>query len=267
MSTTANPFAPTASATPPRGDLEPVPFDFAAVLVRSAELASQHLGPVALVLVAQFLLAMGFMLADVLFDVVGQLAGSTVAVLVMLVRWGLALIEHLVTLFLSLGAARLFLAMARGEPVPLALLVGQGRSLPAALLAEAMLSLAALVVWSPTLLVGGIVALGYLPSLVFPAVAFPNGLVFLVPALVLGLGLQFFPLVVVDRGAGPVEALRRSWALTQGHKLTLLLFALGFGAVALVVSCVTFGLGYFLMLPVLTLVQVVMYDALVAEER
>jgi hypothetical protein len=48
----------------------------------------------------------------------------------------------------------------------------------------------------------------------------------LIPGIILMLGCMLWSYVVVDRGVGGVDALKQSWELTQGHKGTLLVFAL-----------------------------------------
>ena len=53
------------------------------------------------------------------------------------------------------------------------------------------------------------------------------GMLFLiVPGVILALGLGLYPYFIVDRGMGPVEALKASWDATTGHKANL--FVLGF---------------------------------------
>lgn len=264
-----NPFAPrpVVAPTPAPRTLEPVPMDFFAVLERSGQLAVAHIGPVLLVLLATVVLEVGLGVTDALLEIAGSFGNEAVFWLSSAVRWGVWLIGHTVTLFLTLGATRLFLAMARGEPVGLGMVVGQGRSLPFALVAEALLAAAALLAWSPTFLALVVVSLAGLPSLIFGLVMLGNALLVVGPMIAIGIGVQFYLYAIVDRGAGPLEALQRSWRLTYGHKVELVLWGLGFGAVGMMLSCVTLGLGYLLALPMLTLVQAVIYDALVAQAR
>jgi hypothetical protein len=63
-----------------------------------------------------------------------------------------------------------------------------------------------------------------------------------VPGIILSVGLAFVPYVVVDRGLGPIEALKESWRITKGHKWQLFLLFLALvginllGVLALVVG-------------------------------
>jgi uncharacterized membrane protein len=67
---------------------------------------------------------------------------------------------------------------------------------------------------------------------------------------------------LVDQDLGPLESLRESWRLTDGHKLTLFVVYIVMGILALGVTCLTCGIGYFAVLPILSLAQGVIYHAL-----
>lgn len=51
-------------------------------------------------------------------------------------------------------------------------------------------------------------------------------LLLIVPGIILAIRLQFGPYLVVDKGAGPLESLKQSFALTKGFTVKLLLFGL-----------------------------------------
>jgi len=51
-------------------------------------------------------------------------------------------------------------------------------------------------------------------------------LLLVVPGVIAMLGLMFTSYLIVDRGMGPIEAIKESWRMTKGHKGKLLLFAL-----------------------------------------
>ena len=48
----------------------------------------------------------------------------------------------------------------------------------------------------------------------------------LVPGIIVGLGISQYSYLVVDQGLGGVDALKKSWEMTNGHKLNLFLFGL-----------------------------------------
>lgn len=73
-------------------------------------------------------------------------------------------------------------------------------------------------------------------------IIFIGFLLLVVPGIIAAIGLGFAPYSVIDRGKGPVEALKDSWNITKGHKGQLFLFGLALlglnllGVIALVVG-------------------------------
>jgi uncharacterized membrane protein len=73
-------------------------------------------------------------------------------------------------------------------------------------------------------------------------IIFIGFLLLVVPGIIAAIGLGFAPYGVIDRGKGPVEALKDSWNITKGHKGQLFLFGLALlglnllGVIALVVG-------------------------------
>jgi hypothetical protein len=64
---------------------------------------------------------------------------------------------------------------------------------------------------------------------------------FVVPGVILLLGLGLYPYFIVDRNMGPVEALKASWATTTGQKgslFVLLLYGIGVGLLGFLACCV-----------------------------
>jgi hypothetical protein len=51
-------------------------------------------------------------------------------------------------------------------------------------------------------------------------------LALIVPGIIIAMGLAFVPYLVVERGLGPIEALKESWRVTKGHKMQIFLLVL-----------------------------------------
>jgi uncharacterized membrane protein len=92
-------------------------------------------------------------------------------------------------------------------------------------------------------------------------IVFLGIILLIVPGIIAALGLMFAPYLVIDKGLGPVNALKESWRITTGHKSQLFLFALAIiginilGLLALVV-------GLLVSIPVSILASVHVYRAL-----
>jgi uncharacterized membrane protein len=118
-----------------------------------------------------------------------------------------------ISTFFQVGLIRIFLAIARGQPAEFGTLFsGSDRFLP-------LLGVTVLMVLS--------VGLGFL--------------LFIVPGVILGLGLFASMYYVVDAEMAPVDALRASWEATRGQKgeiLLLGLIGLGLGLLGLLTCCV-----------------------------
>ncbi len=135
-----------------------------------------------------------------------------------------------VALFLQVGSIRILLQIARGESPQFATLFSGADRYGALLGASALMWLA----------IGG--------SLLF----------FVVPGIIVGIGLSLMQFYVVDANMGPVEALKASWEATRGQKANLLGFSLvcGFAALLGVVALIV---GLFVALPVIAIASVVVY--------
>jgi uncharacterized membrane protein len=48
----------------------------------------------------------------------------------------------------------------------------------------------------------------------------------LVPGIIVGLGISQYSYIVVDQGLGGIDALKKSWEMTNGHKMNIFVFAL-----------------------------------------
>ena len=81
---------------------------------------------------------------------------------------------------------------------------------------------------------------------------------FVVPGVIIGLGLSMtFPLIV-DRNLGPIEALQESWKLTDGQKMNLFVYSLMGAGLAIAGACVC-GIGLFLVVPIMCIAHMYIY--------
>jgi hypothetical protein len=86
-----------------------------------------------------------------------------------------------------------------------------------------------------------------------------------VPGVILSLGLMLYPYYVVDRGMGPVEALRASWEATMGSKGKLFLLGL-YSAGVIIVGMLACCIGMLPAMAVVTLAQAIVYVRLTGTE-
>lgn len=101
--------------------------------------------------------------------------------------------------------------------------------------------------------------LAFLGTAILKAILVGLGLVFfIVPGVILALGLSLSTYYVIDQGLGPVDALKASWETTTGHKGQIFVFGLlgGLVGIAGMLACCV---GYFPALVIVQLGEVVMY--------
>ena len=73
----------------------------------------------------------------------------------------------------------------------------------------------------------------------------------IIPGIILSVGLLMAPYILKDdKEISAMDALMKSWQMTQGHKMEI--FWLGFSFIGWIILCFfTFGLGFFLLAPYL----------------
>jgi hypothetical protein len=180
---------------------------------------------------------------DIVLELMEEDAGSRgVSMIIALVRLALQLVTVAVSTFLWTGYVRITLDAVRSTP-EVGLVVAPQAPPP---------TVALLFSQGPRLLR----AVG---AQVLAVLAVLAGLVVLVaPGVYLALGLTFTLHLVVDRGLGPVEAVKESWRITRGHRLRILVFwTVATGAVVAGFLCC--GVGLLVAVPVVYLALAHLY--------
>jgi hypothetical protein len=135
-----------------------------------------------------------------------------------------------VGLFLGAGIVNFSLKVARGQPYQFSDLFGGGRFF--------------LSMFAAALLIGIAVQIG--------------GIFLLIPGVILSLGFSVTPWVIVDRGLGPIEGMKASWELTDGHKGTIFIFNLIAFGLSLAGVCACF-VGTLVVVPILCIAHAYIY--------
>ena len=73
--------------------------------------------------------------------------------------------------------------------------------------------------------------------------------IFIIPGLFFAVKLQFAKTLVVDKNMGAIDAIKKSWKMTDGNFWKLLLFVLTICVINLI-GAIPFGLGLFVTVPV-----------------
>jgi uncharacterized membrane protein len=88
------------------------------------------------------------------------------------------------------------------------------------------------------------------------------GFVFLiVPGIYLAVKYQFYDYLIVDKGMGPIEAIKRSGVLTEGVKWNLVLFWLALVGIN-ILGMIALGVGLIATVPVSWLANAYVYRRL-----
>jgi uncharacterized membrane protein len=84
----------------------------------------------------------------------------------------------------------------------------------------------------------------------------------IVPGYIVGLGLSMYGFLIVDQGLPGVDALKKSWAMTNGHKVNLFLYGL-IAIVVVIAGLIACGIGALLgSYPVLIIGAAYIYERL-----
>ncbi len=71
----------------------------------------------------------------------------------------------------------------------------------------------------------------FIANLLYGIIVAIGFVLFIVPGIIFALKFQYFGFLIVDKGLGPIEALKKSWEMTKGVKWNLFLLGLLLGLI------------------------------------
>jgi len=95
----------------------------------------------------------------------------------------------------------------------------------------------------------GLILRGFLAQLLMTFIAGIGFLLFIVPGVIMALGLILWPYAMVVEGLGVVDSMKRSWQLMDGAKLQLFLLGMAMGVISLFAVLLTCGVGFLAIMP------------------
>ena len=240
--TSAEPNAHRHGATGSRGDLsskrEPVPIDIGPVLQRAFDICMEHAGLILGVIAVQVGLILLQIAIEVPLEIVAELSqqeGDDQTFLILtIVGFLVRVVGNLINFGISLGTIKIFGRLAFGNDAHFGMIIPSGYQF----------------------------IIGMLASFLFGIAIFFSLIMLIIPAIVVGLGLQFYLYTIVHEDIGVVDSLQRSWNITDGYKVQLLVVSILLSLLSIALFCLTLGVGYLIALPVFSLVQAVLYHSL-----
>lgn len=109
---------------------------------------------------------------------------------------------------------------------------------------------------SPQKIVNVIVA-----TLVYGIVVLLGTVLLIIPGIYVAIRLQFFLMFILDENAGAIDAMRKSWRLTQGRFGFLFLLGLTQILITIIGLCLL-GIGYFVAIPLIMMMECYTYRLL-----
>lgn len=188
---------------------------------------------------------MGFM------DDIETFLATTIGLMLLLVVAVVLVLRFLVWVWIHTGFLRQQHEVLRtGTNAYGVLFSGADRYLP--LLLWKLLS--GLILWSLALVIAApVAAVSLLAGAVGMMISIPIGVIVLVIVMVyVGLGFMFGDRLVALDGCGPMEALKRSWQMADGNRMTLFIFALVQGLVVIagaILGILALCIGWIVTLP------------------
>jgi len=103
-----------------------------------------------------------------------------------------------------------------------------------------------------------------LGSILYGLITLGGMILLIIPGIIWAIKFQFFSYFIVDKGLGPIEALKRSSAITRGAKWDLFLFGLLLGLINLLGAICLF-IGLFATIPTAMVAMAFVYRKLLAQ--
>ena len=102
----------------------------------------------------------------------------------------------------------------------------------------------------------------FLVSLIVTVLTAIGFALLVVPGIILGIGLTFYQEVFVDNlNLSPMEVVKKSWDLTNGHKMEIFIFVLSFIG-WIILGGFTFGILYIWLMPYMLVAETILYERL-----
>ena len=101
----------------------------------------------------------------------------------------------------------------------------------------------------------------FLASIICGVLVALGTILLIIPGIYLYLRLQFFMCFIVEEDAGIIDSLKRSWVITDGQILPLLLLLLAMIGIS-ILGIILLGIGMFVALPLVMLMQCVVFRKL-----
>lgn len=246
-----NPFEPATSSAMAGSDydsdtIEAVPLDFGQIFNRAWEIMRENLGIVIGLVGIQIVVSVVFAVINQVLSAAQQGTiesmgedGIPIALAIMAVSFVIQIASAIIGLWLGLGAIRAFVNLAYGRPATVDMLFAEGPKL------------------LPAIVVGLVTGVGVLLGT----------FLFIVPGIIVGLGLQYANYVLVDQDADIGTALTTSWNMAWPHMWFLFGLGLIIGLGGVLFGLATCGLGFLLLAVYGPVLQAVVYQSLVHNHR
>ncbi len=101
-------------------------------------------------------------------------------------------------------------------------------------------------------------------SIIYMLIIFGGIILLIVPGIIWAIKFQFFSYFIVDKGLGPIEALKKSAVITDGVKWDLFLFGLLLFGIN-ILGALAFGIGLFATIPTTMLALAYVYRSLLGQ--